>query len=258
MIWKGCGIFMCPSENRKMYCIKAATLLLITDFLFGFGSKILDKLYSSVFTTTYLRGFLLDHYKTGLSFCIGVIILVLSFVLFGREIKTFAKTFLSTQKNIIKSNAKNTLLIGLVSFFAQGVANVFLAASGVLSKNQTSVEGSLMDSGILMVLLFIAYSVIIGPAAEEIVYRYGISKFFKDDAIIVPFIVSAITFGLAHVWPYVVFDCDWAQLLAAIPYTIMGAGFYLIYKKTNNLCYSFLLHAALNVLSAAATLLQGG
>ena len=86
------------------------------------------------------------------------------------------------------------------------------------------------------------------PLIEEIVFRLSFKKSFKNKNLFL--IITALIFGLFHV----LFTKDYIYI---IPYTIFGYILGKIYYDTDNIFYSYFIHAFHNTLCLLLIFLGG-
>ena len=147
-------------------------------------------------------------------------------------------------KDDFKRLHKKDYLIVLVTAVCWIIVNFLITAIltklNITMENQDTIGDTLKASSLLT---FIS-TVLFAPLAEEIVFRYSISTFFKKD---IPFIiVSSIIFGALH-----------TSNAAIIIYILMGAVFSITYVKTDkNIIASTLVHALNNLIAIISMFLM--
>ncbi len=162
-----------------------------------------------------------------------ILVLILIFLYF-KEIKKELKDF--------KKNYKKDLDIGLkywvVGLIIMCVTNILISIITPLntSSNEEAVQGLINATPYLM--LFTAG--ILAPIAEELTFRKGISKIFKNKWIYC--IASGLIFGLLHV----IGSGNILEYLYIIPYGSLGFFFALTYYETKNIFPSICMHAIHN------------
>jgi len=165
--------------------------------------------------------------------------LIFDAVLFFFALATYKKVrkFAFSALDFSVLRKKSTYLyvfIGFIAFFVTQL--VIIQVLGIDSaENQNGDIGlGKVDTKLQMLLMFISLA-IITPIKEELLYRGIIHRFFESRYNFwVGLIVSSLIFGLLH------FDYP-------VSATIMGAIFVLLYRKTNSLIPSMLLHGLWNL-----------
>lgn len=149
---------------------------------------------------------------------------------------------------VTKVNAKGfvlLLLIGFVTFFAEVFAGIFVYVIGIENMNEKDIV-EVTQSG--NVLLWSVVVVLIAPVVEEFAYRFCVASIFPRHQILAG-VVSVFLFSFVHVAEYIIFDKDYSQLIAMLPYVALGTGLYVLYAKTNNIVYPILLHSTINLIA---------
>lgn len=98
-------------------------------------------------------------------------------------------------------------------------------------------------------MLYVLFAVIIGPVVEEIVCRFALFRPLYLWNKWAAYLITAVTFGLLHVLPYVIFDGAWEQLVVMLPYCVFGLWLSILYVKTKNLCFPIMLHISNNLIA---------
>lgn len=165
--------------------------------------------------------------------------LILDAVLFFFALSTYKKIRVFAFKTLdfsvlLKKSTYLYVFIGFIIFFITQL--IIIEVLGIDSaENQNGDIGlGKVDTKLQMLLMFISLA-IITPIKEELLYRGIIHRFFESRYNFwVGLIVSSLIFGLLH------FDYP-------VSATIMGAIFVLLYRKTNSLLTSMLLHGLWNL-----------
>ena len=114
------------------------------------------------------------------------------------------------------------------------------------SENQNALNES-FNYSIASMLGTLLLVIIVAPVFEELVFRFGIIKFFKtfnnNKLHVVGYVLSATLFGFIHVWSA-------GDFAAVIPYLVSGTGFVLIFIKfKDNVMYTITIHIMWNVMA---------
>lgn len=161
-------------------------------------------------------------------------LLVLSFVIFWKDIKIGFKLIKANFKTYIKYTLK-VLGVMYIFYFMAAMISAFTTEQ-ITSVNQQMLE--MIPIGILAPI-----AIIWAPMVEESIYRGVIRKFIKNDKVYI--IISSVLFGLAHVIGETTIE---AVIANGIQYAILGGGFAYIYCKTNNMAGNIIAHSAYNTL----------
>lgn len=149
-----------------------------------------------------------------------------------------------------KAEEKNILNLKNFSWHDLGYAVpllVLISISNILfgflfpkTQNQIELE-SIVFYSLQNYILILITRILAVPITEELLFR-GIlmSSYFKNSKYHLDILLSALLFGVAHVYrhQFVVTDL--------IVYTVMGLVFGYYFKKTNHLLYPIILHILLN------------
>ncbi len=140
-------------------------------------------------------------------------------------------------------------LVGnFVASFLSGLVAQFFGQMQSTASNQMIIEQSLLSNGVVFIFLS---AVILGPIAEELIFRLSIFKLIKNE--IVALIVSALAFGLIHLLNEVtIVDA----LINGIVYISLGFVFgYLYIRNKKNIAVNIAIHILYNLISVLAVLL---
>lgn len=144
-------------------------------------------------------------------------------------------------KNLLLTISTYIIMLGLVIICSL----ILKSFSDVTNANQDSINNELKNNFLPMFLA----AVIFGPFVEELVFRGLIFRLLRNKFKILSHIITALLFGLYHVWTYVLFLGDFSQLINVLPYFAMGLAFSILYENTDNIAYPLLLHMANNFIS---------
>lgn len=180
----------------------------------------------------------IDNYTTSdlaiVNTITDIILLIILVALYHKELKIEFKSF--------KKNYKTDLDIGLkywlVGLIVMCVSNILIGLITSLntSSNEEAVQGLITATPYLMLLT----AGIIAPITEELTFRKGISKIFKNKWVYV--IASGLIFGFLHVMG----SSNLLEYLYIIPYGSLGFFFALTYYETRNIYPSICMHAIHN------------
>lgn len=218
------------SSSEKVIKIITAILYILS---FAFLPFVLLLFYRTRFYTTLANNFNLIFY---IAFAI-----ILAF-----QYRKFIKQNL---QNIHKDFFKNLLLT--ISTYILMLALIIICSmiiqqfSNTTNANQDSINDELKRNFLSMFLA----AVVFGPFVEELIFRGLIFRLLHNKFKILSHIISALLFGLYHVWTYILFLGDFSQLINVLPYFAMGLAFSILYEKTDNIGYPLLLHMLNNFIS---------
>ncbi|CAK1243830.1 CAAX protease family (YdiL) [Fructobacillus cardui] len=106
------------------------------------------------------------------------------------------------------------------------------------TENQSAIDNIMQAGGHYSLVMFSLIIVFLGPVMEEILFRGLFFRYFKS--VKFPWLVvvlSALSFGLYHLSSY-----TWVSLLDLPPYAIIGFSLAYVYKKTDKLSLSIIMH----------------
>lgn len=164
-----------------------------------------------------------------------------------RVIKDFKEFINKFGKNIVYV-IKMFILFMIVKYVVSFISVFIMILLGFDTSSMTSVNQNLIESYIKTapILMFLTTS-IFAPFYEEILFRLGFKKVFKNKWLFI--IISGSLFGLMHVFPL----SDGVELLLgitqSISYVTMGIFLSLIYYKTDNIFMSIGVHFLNNFIS---------
>lgn len=165
---------------------------------------------------------------------VDLLLVIILIILYFKELKKEFNTF----KNSIKKSLDTAFkywFIGLIIMCISNIAIGIITSLGT-SSNETAVQSLVSTSPYLM--LFTAG--ILAPIAEEITFRKGIAKIFKNKWIYAT--ASGLIFGLLHV----IGSTNILEYLYVIPYGSLGFFFALTYYDTKSIYPSIIMHAIHN------------
>lgn len=165
---------------------------------------------------------------------VDLLLVIILIILYFKELKKEFNTF----KNSIKKSLDTAFkywFIGLIIMCISNIAIGIITSLGT-SSNETAVQSLVSTSPYLM--LFTAG--ILAPIAEEITFRKGIAKIFKNKWVYAT--ASGLIFGLLHV----IGSTNILEYLYVIPYGSLGFFFALTYYDTKSIYPSIIMHAIHN------------
>ena len=130
------------------------------------------------------------------------------------------------------------LLLAYVINYLLDIALSFLTPA---TSNQMALNELIEMTGRQELLYFLLITCLLGPIAEEMVYRGALmNTFLKDSPWYGDILLSACIFGYVHV-------ADGITPLAFFTYASGGAIYAFLYRKTHSLYYPILLHIMINI-----------
>ncbi len=165
---------------------------------------------------------------------VDVILVIVLIILYFKELKTEFKTF----KKNIKLNMDTAFKYWFVGLMIMCISNIIIGFIANLntSSNEEAVQTLVSSTPYLM--LFTAG--ILAPIAEELTFRKGVSKLFKNKWVYA--FSSGLIFGLLHV----IGSSNILEYLYIIPYGSLGFFFALTYYDTKSIYPSIIMHAIHN------------
>ena len=163
-----------------------------------------------------------------------LILVLILVVLYFKELKKEFKTFKNSWK-LSMDTAFKYWFIGLMIMCISNIAIGLITSLGT-SSNEQAVQTLVSSNPYLM--LFTAG--ILAPIAEEITFRKGVSKIFKNKWVYAT--ASGLIFGLLHV----IGSGNILEYLYVIPYGSLGFFFALTYYDTKSIYPSIIMHAVHN------------
>ena len=165
---------------------------------------------------------------------VDVILVIVLIILYFKELKTEFKTF----KKNIKLNMDTAFKYWFVGLMIMCISNIIIGFIANLntSSNEEAVQTLVSSTPYLM--LFTAG--ILPPIAEELTFRKGVSKLFKNKWVYA--FSSGLIFGLLHV----IGSSNILEYLYIIPYGSLGFFFALTYYDTKSIYPSIIMHAIHN------------
>ena len=165
---------------------------------------------------------------------VDVILVIILIILYFKELKTEFKTF----KKNIKLNMDTAFKYWFVGLMIMCISNIIIGFIANLntSSNEEAVQTLVSSTPYLM--LFTAG--ILAPIAEELTFRKGVSKLFKNKWVYA--FSSGLIFGLLHV----IGSSNILEYLYIIPYGSLGFFFALTYYDTKSIYPSIIMHAIHN------------
>ena len=165
---------------------------------------------------------------------VDVILVIVLIILYFKELKTEFKTF----KKNIKLNMDTAFKYWFVGLMIMCISNIIIGFIANLntSSNEEAVQTLVSSTPYLM--LFTAGR--LAPIAEELTFRKGVSKLFKNKWVYA--FSSGLIFGLLHV----IGSSNILEYLYIIPYGSLGFFFALTYYDTKSIYPSIIMHAIHN------------
>lgn len=165
---------------------------------------------------------------------VDVILVLVLIILYFKELKTEFKIF----KKNIKLNMDTAFKYWFVGLMIMCISNIIIGLIANLntSSNEEAVQTLVSSTPYLM--LFTAG--ILAPIAEELTFRKGVSKLFKNKWVYS--FSSGLIFGLLHV----IGSSNILEYLYIIPYGSLGFFFALTYYDTKSIYPSIIMHAIHN------------
>ena len=163
-----------------------------------------------------------------------LILVLILIILYFKELKKEFKTFKKNWK-LNMDTAFKYWFIGLMIMCISNIA-IGLITDLNTSSNEQAVQTLVSSNPYLM--LFTAG--ILAPIAEELTFRKGVSKIFKNKWVYAT--ASGLIFGLLHV----IGSDNILEYLYVIPYGSLGFFFALTYYDTKSIYPSIIMHAIHN------------
>lgn len=163
-----------------------------------------------------------------------LILVLILIILYFKELRKEFKTFKDNWKMNMDTAFKYWFL-GLMIMCISNIAIGIITSLGT-SSNEQAVQGLISSTPYLM--LFTAG--ILAPIAEEITFRKGVSKIFKNKWVYAT--ASGLIFGFLHVMG----SSNPLEYLYIIPYGSLGFFFALTYYDTKSIYPSIIMHAIHN------------
>lgn len=126
--------------------------------------------------------------------------------------------------------------IGLIIMMLSNLIINEVVFNGSIAANEEANREIILASPFLSIFL----AVFIAPFVEEITFRYGLRKIFKNVWFYA--IVSGFIFGFLHAISGIESAKDMLDLLYIIPYGSLGFAFSVIYYKTDNIWVNIFVH----------------
>lgn len=163
-----------------------------------------------------------------------LLLVILLIILYFKELKSEFKIFKKDWK-LNMDTAFKYWFIGLMIMCVSNITISFITNLST-SSNEEAVQGLVSATPYLM--LFTAG--ILAPIAEELTFRKGVSKIFKNKWVYAT--ASGLIFGLLHV----IGSGNIVEYLYVIPYGSLGFFFALTYYETKSIYPSIIMHAIHN------------
>ena len=204
-------------------------------------SKLIKGIFSLIlfFSSVYIQEFLVllfgikkITYKIAviLNASSSIILLVILFLLYSSDLKKEWKTFKDKWDKNLDIGIKYWL-IGLLGMMVSNIILTFIFNNNG-AENEQAVQKMISALPIVMVIS----AGLIAPIVEEITFRKVFRDNIKNDLAFV--LISGIFFGFLHVYQ----SEGIGQFLYIIPYSCLGISFATMYKKTNTVFTSTMMH----------------
>lgn len=176
--------------------------------------------------------------------CVIYIIVVIAILLITRKREDHLKEFLSTFHRHFFTMLITTVLVVVLNYLASEIVTMYTK-----NANQVSIMHLIKHTSRNISMVYLVF---ITPIFEEFVYRYllfyYLDKYLTKYSIVIPYSITAIVFALVHlINPIMKFDFTnlWCLML---PYIVISIGTCFVYKKTNSIYSSILVHIINNLL----------
>ena len=163
-----------------------------------------------------------------------LILVLILIILYFKELK---KEFKSFKKNW-KLNMDTAFKYWFIGLMIMCISNIAIGLITDLSTSSNEQAVQTLVSSTPYLMLFTAG--ILAPIAEELTFRKGVSKIFKNKWIYAT--ASGLIFGLLHV----IGSGNILEYLYIIPYGSLGFFFALTYYDTKSIYPSIIMHAIHN------------
>ena len=163
-----------------------------------------------------------------------LILVLILIILYFKELK---KEFKSFKKNW-KLNMDTAFKYWFIGLMIMCISNIAIGLITDLSTSSNEQAVQTLVSSTPYLMLFTAG--ILAPIAEELTFRKGVSKLFKNKWIYAT--ASGLIFGLLHV----IGSGNILEYLYVIPYGSLGFFFALTYYDTKSIYPSIIMHAIHN------------
>lgn len=198
--------------------------------------------YSSQFGISHLLQYIPEQSgKIAIVVAFYLICLVLSIIAFKDKLKKDLKLFKDNFKAYLSFITPRYIIYYLI-YFTIAIICATILKTGV-SENQKSIEQ-------LPLYVSIPLAVIWAPIVEELIFRGAIRRFIKNNIAFI--IVSGLLFGLLHTFDEGSIE---KAILLGIPYITCGLFLAYMYKKTNNITVSMIIHSVNNIIATLISIL---
>ena len=167
------------------------------------------------------------------AFCEALLVIILV-ILYFKDLKEQFKSFKKNYKSFLDIALKYWI-VGLVIMCVSNIIIGIVTSLGT-SSNEQAVQGLISTTPYLMILT----AGILAPIAEEITFRSGFAKIFKNKWLYC--FASGFVFGLLHV----IGSSNILEYLYIIPYGSLGFFFALTFYETKSIFPSICMHAIHN------------
>lgn len=178
----------------------------------------------------------------------SIIIFILLFIVYYRDIKKDFKLFNKNKKDKIILIIKLFLIFIVVKYAVSLITAIIMILLKLDANSITSVNQELIETYIKRAPLLMAISTsVLAPIYEELLFRLGFKKVFGNNMLFV--VISGTLFGLLHVFPLEEGISLTLGIVQSISYVSMGIFLAYVYKKYNNIYYSIGIHFLNNFIS---------
>ena len=176
-----------------------------------------------------------------------VILAIILFIMYRKDIKKYLKDFKKNFINIIDKGFLYWTIGLIVMIISNLLINKFFPHAK--ANNEAGVQDIIKSIPIISVFCV----GVLGPIIEEFTFRKAFYDIFKNKDVFI--IVSGLIFGLMHV--IFTIKTGW-DLLYIIPYGALGISFGFMYVKTDNLFTSMMMHIIHNTLLTFLSIISLG
>lgn len=211
-------------------------LLLLPELLM-LGNEIIGRIFGFIFTSQSLN---MAYY---------VIMTILLLLCFG-------KYMLASLKQLWKINLGEFVLVLFIGMVVNYVSNMITSTFcfAVLGNNESMNNEVVSDFIVQSPLMMVVMTVILAPIVEEIIFRAILFRPLSEKLPWLGYVISALLFGLMHVWQAALINMDWRELIYIIQYIPSALILCYICKRMKNIWCSIIMHSLINAVAVLATL----
>ena len=164
----------------------------------------------------------------------------------------FMRKYLRDQFDMLLDNLRRcaaSLAIAFAVGYALSMAvtmALMLVTSGDFANPNQDAVGSLANANFAGMA---AIAVLIAPFLEETLFRGVLFGRLYKRGRILAYAVSALVFGVYHIWQYVFFYGDFSLFIYMLQYIPLGIALAYAYEKSGSIYTSIMLHALNNALA---------